>query len=130
MGRDMRIVKNAQESLYTEEDAINIANGFEDILSEFSQDLSLPVGDEWNFRHELSHAALRAGLGQSSDATTGPSFDWNSNKTLIYMFHDTVAAFAQNTSILDGQVNSLTYKDLAKCIASRAADLADNGYTF
>ncbi|ATY64410.1 beta-ketoacyl synthase domain-containing [Cordyceps militaris] len=103
MGRDMRIVMNVQESLYTEEDAITITNGFEDILSEFSQDPSLPVG---------------------------PSFDWNSNKTLIRMFHDTVAAFAQNTSILDGQVNSLTYKDLAKCIASRAADLADNGYTF
>ncbi|XWW92934.1 hypothetical protein V2A60_000862 [Cordyceps javanica] len=118
-GRDMRIVLNVQESLYTEEDAVIIANGFEDILAEFSQDPSLPVGDKWNFRSQLLHSALSAGQG--------PNFVWDSKKTMVHRFYDNLATFAPNTAVQDSQGNSLTYTGLANRIASLLACLVQNG---
>ncbi|KAJ3496326.1 hypothetical protein NLG97_g2739 [Lecanicillium saksenae] len=118
-GRDMRIVMNVQESLYTEEDAIIIANGFEDILSEFSQDPSLPVGDQWNFRGQLLRTALSAGQG--------PSFGWDSKKTLVHKFYDICANYSSNTAVQDSQGNSLTYEGLTNRIASLLARLVQQG---
>ena len=58
------ITLNVQESLYNEEDATIIANGYEDILAEFASAPEKHTGTEWSFRQNVLQKALDAGRGK------------------------------------------------------------------
>jgi hybrid polyketide synthase/nonribosomal peptide synthetase ACE1 len=58
------ITLNIQESLYNEDDAIIIANGYEDILTEFAFAPEKHIGTKWSFRQHAIQTALDAGRGK------------------------------------------------------------------
>jgi hybrid polyketide synthase/nonribosomal peptide synthetase ACE1 len=62
---DTQIILNVQKSLYSKEESIKIAHGYEDILSEFSDTPEERIGDEWKFRKPVLEQALSAGRGKS-----------------------------------------------------------------
>ena len=61
---DTRIILNVQESLYSEDDALLIAHGYEDILREFATAPDEQIGDEWRFRQPVLQKALTVGRGE------------------------------------------------------------------
>jgi hybrid polyketide synthase/nonribosomal peptide synthetase ACE1 len=61
---DTRIILNVQESLYSEEDTMLIAHGYEDILQEFATGPEEQIGDDWQFRKAVLEKALTIGRGE------------------------------------------------------------------
>lgn len=62
-----------QDSLYSDDVAVLIANGYEDILREFVERPEERVGDEWRFREPVLREAVDIGRGEdvlSSDFDT------------------------------------------------------------
>lgn len=61
---DTRILLNIQESLYTKDDALIVAHGYEDILREFANAPDKEIGDQWQFRQPVLQKALTLGCGK------------------------------------------------------------------
>ncbi|KAG6003604.1 putative Hybrid PKS-NRPS biosynthetic cluster [Claviceps maximensis] len=101
----IRFILNVQSSLYTARDAQLIADGFEDILTEFAQDPHRPIGDEWRFRQDALKGATDIGRGDTLDGT------WP--ETVVHRFEDIASSFGMREAVADDDGNSLTYEDLS-----------------
>ncbi|KAI9927011.1 hypothetical protein MW887_003392 [Aspergillus wentii] len=116
---DTRIILNVQASLYSEDDALLIAHGYEDILREFANTPDNSIGDEWKFRQSVLDKALIVGRGHTFNST------WP--ETLAHRFDQLFPSIAQRLAVKDGDNAFITYGELSRQIDIIASELLRKG---
>nr|XP_036580489.1 beta-ketoacyl synthase domain-containing protein [Colletotrichum truncatum]KAF6788401.1 beta-ketoacyl synthase domain-containing protein [Colletotrichum truncatum] len=116
---DTRIWLNVQKALYSEDDLLVIAHGYEDILGEFVSKPNEPIGNEWKFRQPAVDKALAMG--------NGPEFESTWPSTLMHRFDELFPSISSKLAARDSDGNSMTYAALSQRIDVIATELLNKG---
>ena len=130
-GQDALIALMVQKNLYAESDGEIIMHCYEDILREFSDDPSLKVSREWDFRGEDLQRALQLGRGMSiftqvlyrNLTLLGPSFTSEWGETLLHQFDLVAKSNPRKVALKNAHGFSLTYNELTKRVDSISSEL-------